>query len=160
MPFAAIVPFQSSRRFSKQPPLSLKSEESERTRGLLFLYTYNFIIRQVLPAKCPEKCRHGTADLINFYLEKIGKFCYLYKVLKIKWIMTQLIVSLEDASVLADIKKAIGMLRGVASVKESTISDDINATTLKAIEEVERGDTFVCEDFEEYLKLVGRELPD
>lgn len=101
-----------------------------------------------------------NADLINFYLEKIGKFCYLYKVLKIKWIMTQLIVSLEDASVLADIKKAIGMLRGVVSVKESTIPDNINATTLKAIEEVERGDTFVCEDFEEYLKLVGRELPD
>lgn len=60
MPFAAIVPFQSSRRFSKQPPLSLKSEESERTRGLLFLYNYNFIIRFIIRQVLPAKCRLGT----------------------------------------------------------------------------------------------------
>lgn len=60
VPFAAIVPFQSSRRFSKQPPLSLKSEESERTRGLLFLYNYNFIIRFIIRQVLPTKCRLGT----------------------------------------------------------------------------------------------------
>lgn len=74
--------------------------------------------------------------------------------------MTQLIVSLEDTSMLADIKKAIRLLRGVVSVKESKTSDTPNATTLKAIEEVENGDTVTCQDFNDYLKLVSCELPD
>lgn len=74
--------------------------------------------------------------------------------------MTELIVSLEDNSMLADIKKAIRMLRGVASVRVSKIPDIPNATTIKAIKELECGDTVVCENFEEYLKLVDRELSD
>ena len=60
--------------------------------------------------------------------------------------MTQLIVSIEDASLLGDIKKAIRLLRGVA--------------TVKAIKDIEEGHSFVCEDFNDYLRLVSDELPD
>lgn len=74
--------------------------------------------------------------------------------------MTQLIVSLEDASMLSDIKKAIRMLRGVASVRVSETSDIPNSTTIRAIEELESGQTVVCEDFNAYMNLVNRDLPD
>lgn len=74
--------------------------------------------------------------------------------------MTQLIVSLEDSSMLSDIKKAIRKLKGVASVSVSESADLPNVTTAKAIQELEKGDTVVCEDFNAYLKLVSRELPD
>ncbi len=74
--------------------------------------------------------------------------------------MTQLIVSLEDASMLSEIKKAICLLKGVASVKVSKRHDIPNATTIKAIDELENGQSIVCSDFNDYLKLVSRELPD
>ena len=50
--------------------------------------------------------------------------------------MTQLTVSLEDVSpsVLKDVKKAIGMLRGVVSVKVNRDASVPNASTRKAIE--------------------------
>ena len=74
--------------------------------------------------------------------------------------MTQLIVSLEDSSMLADIKNAIRMLKGVASVKVSKSANIPNATTIKAITELDNGNTIVCKDYNDYLKLVSRELPD
>ena len=74
--------------------------------------------------------------------------------------MTQLIVSLEDASMLSDIKKAIRMLRGVASVRVSETSDIPNSTTIRAMEELESGQTVVCEDCNAYMNLVRRDLPD
>lgn len=45
--------------------------------------------------------------------------------------MTQLIVSIEDASLLGDIKKAIRLLRGVASVKVSKSAEVPNPATVK-----------------------------
>lgn len=75
--------------------------------------------------------------------------------------MTQLIVSLEDGSMLNDVKRAIKMLRGVVSVKESKVNDYMpNPVTLKAIDELENGQTVVCSDFNEYLKLVNSEFSD
>lgn len=74
--------------------------------------------------------------------------------------MTQLIVSLEDTSMVGDIKKAIRLLKGVASVKVSKSPDQPNPQTLKAIADLEAGDTIVCKDFNDYLKLVENELPD
>ncbi len=74
--------------------------------------------------------------------------------------MTQLIVSLEDASMLSEIKKAIRLLRGVVSVKVAETSAKPNATTVEAIEELNNGQTIVCEDFESYLKLVKGDLSD
>lgn len=68
--------------------------------------------------------------------------------------MTQLIVSIEDASVLADIKKAIKLLRGVTSVKVSKTNVQPNPTTIKAIEDAANGRTIKCGDFKGYLKLV------
>lgn len=68
--------------------------------------------------------------------------------------MTQLIVSIEDASVLADIKKAIRLLRGVASVKECKSKIHPNKTTIQAIEDAANGRTIKCGDFNGYLKLV------
>lgn len=74
--------------------------------------------------------------------------------------MTQLIVSLEDASMLSEIKKAIRLLRGVVSVKVAEAPAVPNAMTVEAIEELNNGHTIVCEDFESYLKLVKGDLPD
>lgn len=69
--------------------------------------------------------------------------------------MTQLLVSLEDNSMLADIKKAIRLLRGVTSVKTFGASNkEINAETEAAIKELESGGGIVCDDMESYLKLV------
>ena len=74
--------------------------------------------------------------------------------------MTRLIVSLEDTSMLSEIKNAIGLLKGVASVIVSKTSDIPNETTIKAIEELKNGNSIVCDSFADYQKLVRDELPD
>ena len=68
--------------------------------------------------------------------------------------MTQLIVNVEDISLLSDLKKAIMMLRGVASISEKNDVSNVNTDTLKAMEEAKAGNTIKCNSFEEYLKLV------
>lgn len=65
--------------------------------------------------------------------------------------MTQLIVNIEDTSLLSDLKRAIMMLRGVVSISEK---ENLNETTLKAMEDAQKGNTIRCSSFEEYLKLV------
>ena len=69
--------------------------------------------------------------------------------------MTQLILNIEDASMLTQIKKACSLLRGVNSVKVVKKNEDIpNKATRKAMEAAKRGDTIKCASFEEYLKCV------
>lgn len=69
--------------------------------------------------------------------------------------MTQLIVNVEDVSLLAELKRAIMMLRGVGSITEKTDSTILpNETTLRAMEEAKTGQTIKCSSFEEYLKVV------
>ncbi len=69
--------------------------------------------------------------------------------------MTQLIVNIEDTSLLAELKRAIMLLRGVSSITEWTDTTDVfNETTLKAMNEAKIGDTIKCRSFEDYLKLV------
>lgn len=70
--------------------------------------------------------------------------------------MTQLIVSLNEDSLTAEIKKAIMMLRGVEDVQVR--KDKALATTMNAIAEMRSGDTLKCENFEEYLRLVGDDI--
>ena len=67
--------------------------------------------------------------------------------------MAQLIVEIEDASVVANIKKAISMLRGVSNVhvKKNTTP---NAKTRQAIQDIETGNTVKCSSFEDYLNKV------
>lgn len=67
--------------------------------------------------------------------------------------MTQLIVSIDEQSMLSDIKKAIKMIKGVVSVK--TNKQVINTTTQSAIEEAEKGNVITCDSFEDYKKLVN-----
>lgn len=74
--------------------------------------------------------------------------------------MTQLIVSIEDVSLLGDIRKAIKLLRGVASVQVSDVAGVSNEATLRAMHEVETGQTVVCDSMEDYLRLVDDELQD
>lgn len=73
--------------------------------------------------------------------------------------MTQLIVSVENKSLLNEIKKAIELLRGVSDV-EICASDIPNLTTLAAFREAEEGNTIVCDSMEEYLRVVRDELQD
>ena len=69
--------------------------------------------------------------------------------------MTQLIVNIEDASLLAELKRAIMLLRGVSSITEWTDTTNVfNETTLNAMNEAKSGDTIKCRSFEDYLKLV------
>ncbi len=69
--------------------------------------------------------------------------------------MTQLIVNIEDTSLLAELKRAIMLLRGVSSITEWTDTTDVfNETTLEAMNEAKIGDTIKCRSFEDYLKLV------
>lgn len=66
--------------------------------------------------------------------------------------MTQLIVSIENPSMLADIRKAIKMIRGVVSVKSEKSTP--NLKTLEAINDVRNGKTIHCGSFENYKKMV------
>lgn len=70
--------------------------------------------------------------------------------------MTQLIVNIEDVSLLEKLKAAIKLLKGIGSVTERNESNitDYNETTLQAMEEAKAGDTIKCNSFEEYLELV------
>ena len=76
---------------------------------------------------------------------------YLFLCKKGEYIMTQLIVNIEDVSLLSELKRAIMMLRGVVSISEK---ENVNETTLKAMEEAKNGNTIKCSSFEEYLNLV------
>lgn len=70
----------------------------------------------------------------------------------------QMIVTLEDKSRAAEIRKALMLIRGVASVRMARISDDrsispaLYARIKKAREESARGETIVCNTPEEMQK--------
>ena len=68
--------------------------------------------------------------------------------------MTQLILNIEDASLLTQIKKACSLLRGVGTIAVKKDEAMPNKTTQKAMEAAKRGDTIKCASFEEYLKCV------
>lgn len=68
--------------------------------------------------------------------------------------MTQLIITVDDSSLLPELKRAIKMLRGV---KDITVCQDecvFNEETEQAINELKEGKTIKCESFEEYLEKV------
>ena len=68
--------------------------------------------------------------------------------------MTQLIVNIEDVNLLSELKRAIGMLRGVGTISVKRQAQTVNDTTLLAMEEAKAGKTVKCKTFEEYLELV------
>jgi hypothetical protein len=67
--------------------------------------------------------------------------------------MTQLIVNIEDVSLLSELKRAISKMPGVGSISEKK-AETLNNTTMQALEDAEAGKTIKCENFEEYLELV------
>jgi len=70
----------------------------------------------------------------------------------------QMIVTLEDNAMVAEIRKALKLIRGIASVRMANISDDrritpaIRRSIAKAREESARGETIVCKTPEEMQK--------
>ncbi len=68
---------------------------------------------------------------------------------------SQMIITLEDNALVADIKKALKLIRGVASVRVATISDDNTITPAmrrsinKARREYANGETISCSTPEE-----------
>lgn len=68
--------------------------------------------------------------------------------------MAQLIVTVEDASLLPDLKKAIKMLRGVGNISVKKAEASLSETTLRAMRDVKEGRTVKCKSFEEYLEKV------
>ncbi len=68
---------------------------------------------------------------------------------------SQMIITLEDNALIADIKKALKLIRGVASVRVATISDDNTITPAmrrsisKARREYANGETISCSTPEE-----------
>ena len=72
----------------------------------------------------------------------------------------QMIVTLEADAIMKDIRKALKLIRGVASVRVANISDDRTITPAmrrnisKARKESELGETIVCktpEDMQKYF---------
>jgi len=63
---------------------------------------------------------------------------------------SQIIVTLEDNALVADIKRALKMIRGIASVRTATISDDhtippaMRRSINKARREYAKGETIKC----------------
>ncbi len=73
---------------------------------------------------------------------------------------TQMIVTLESGAVASEIRKALKLIRGIASVRVATIADDRTITPAmrrsiqKARQESARGETIVCrtpEDMQKYF---------
>ena len=68
---------------------------------------------------------------------------------------TQMIVTLDDNALVADIKRALKLIRGIASVRVATISDDSTITPAlrrsidKARREYAKGETISCSTPEE-----------
>ena len=68
---------------------------------------------------------------------------------------TQIIVTLDDNALVADIKRALKLIRGIASVRVATISDDNTITPAlrrsidKARREYAKGETISCSTPEE-----------
>ena len=68
---------------------------------------------------------------------------------------TQTIITLDDKALVADIKRALKLIRGVASVRVATISDDNSITPAmrrsinKARREYANGETISCSTPEE-----------
>ena len=69
-----------------------------------------------------------------------------------------MIVTLEDNAMVAEIRKALKLIRGISSVRIANISDDHRVTPAmrrsiaKAREESARGETIVCKTPEEMQK--------
>lgn len=67
----------------------------------------------------------------------------------------QMIITLEDNTLMADVKRALKMIRGIASVRSVTISDDRTITPAmrrsinKARREYAKGETVKCSTPEE-----------
>ena len=67
----------------------------------------------------------------------------------------QMIITLEDNALVADIKRALKLIRGIASVRVATISDDKTITPAmrrsinKARRELAKGETIKCSTPEE-----------
>jgi len=67
----------------------------------------------------------------------------------------QMIITLEDNTLMADVKRALKMIRGIASVRSATISDDHTITPAmrrsinKARREFAKGETIKCSTPEE-----------
>jgi hypothetical protein len=69
--------------------------------------------------------------------------------------MPQLMITVDDASLLPGIKKAIKLLRGVTHVSVSKPSiTTAKQKTLDAIHEAREGKTIHCQSFEDYLEKV------
>ena len=67
----------------------------------------------------------------------------------------QMIITLEDNALVADIKRALKLIRGIASVRVTTISDDntispaLRRSINKARREYAKGETISCSTPEE-----------
>ena len=67
----------------------------------------------------------------------------------------QMIITLEDNALVADIKRALKMIRGIASVRVATLGDDNTITPAmrrsinKARREYAKGETISCSTSEE-----------
>ncbi|MBQ0074026.1 MAG: hypothetical protein KBT34_07505 [Prevotella sp.] len=62
-------------------------------------------------------------------------------------------IKLEENAVLSDIKKALMMIKGIASVRviSQSKATRLNATTIKAIEEVKAGKTYKASSVDDLL---------
>jgi len=62
-------------------------------------------------------------------------------------------ITLEENAVVSDIKKALKMIKGIASVRvaKPVKTRELNATTIKAIEDVKAGKTYKASSVDDLL---------
>lgn len=62
-------------------------------------------------------------------------------------------ITLEDNAVISDVKKALKMIRGIASVRVARQESvrNLNDTTIKAIEDVKAGKTFKASSVDDLI---------
>jgi hypothetical protein len=72
--------------------------------------------------------------------------------------MAQYVINLSDESLFPKIKEAIRSIVGekvkIEPIHFEQSMEKPNTTTLRAMEEMDRGEYLVCEDYEDYLRKV------
>ena len=93
-------------------------------------------------------------DFFSFYFAVRKIFTIFAPRNKTKAIMTQLTVSIEDVSMLDQIKQAISLLRGVSSV---TLKRSKKTSMDRAIEDIEQGRVYKYNSLDDLIKEIENE---
>ena len=108
-------------------------------------------LQMSLTCSCDLWSKILTLEKIQDSLGFLLAYSYLCSRIKIIAIMTELTVSIEDVSMLEQIKQAISMLRGVSSV---TLKRRRKTSMDRAIEDIEQGRVYKYDSLDDLIKEI------